>query len=236
LVINNNLGDVLLEVKIRGMFNVTPAALAADKESNDYQKNPTNGKTNSQSNVDIGAATASTRGSMLEIFVVGNIVKSTNVFASDIHTLVNTLKGLFDINKVGTSILSNLHVVVDGISSTVITVMNNGKNRGGKDSSLSFGLFGSITVNIGKVGISESSLNKRNGHKRFNSLLILLERLAFSSTKLALSVNEFTKDLTVDVGSSNNIIGEISTSLEVGASLIGKSVNHDTRSGSIGSL
>ena len=151
------------------------AALSGNKEGDNDNEKTSERKTNSQADIDIRAAAGSARLGMLEVLVVGNIVKSTHIGTSNIHTLVHTLKCLLDINEVGASILSNLHVIVNGSRGTIVAVMNKGKNGGGKDSSLSFRLFSEVIANIGKVSISESSLNQRYSHHSFNSLLVFLE-------------------------------------------------------------
>lgn len=104
--------------------------------------------------------------------------------------------------------------------------MDDWKNRGSKDSTLCLGFFTNrrSKTGIGKVGVTKSSLNKRNGHQCSNLLLLLSRAVTFSIDKVSLTNVKFSKNVSVYLGTALDRVASRTTRLEVNASLVGKCI------------
>mmetsp|Transcript_10763 Transcript_10763/g.17201 ORF Transcript_10763/g.17201 Transcript_10763/m.17201 type:complete len:233 (+) Transcript_10763:419-1117(+) len=115
--------------------------------------------------------------------------------------------------------------------------MDKRENSCSKHSTFSFCLFStSIYFLISDVSITQGSLNQRNGHQLFNTLLVCTCFSALSTKNSILSICEFTEDFNVNMRQARRVLGKITTGSEVGTSLISKLVKENSISFTICSL
>lgn len=172
---------------------------------------------------------------ILEVGSGGIVVQSSNHGGVNSHAVVDRFEGLLDSWEIADSILSSNHVLGNDIGGSSVTLGNKRDNSEGKDGSFGFGLL-TVGFVVSLPGISESSLDERDGHQLLNVLLFGADRSALTIEELLLTDSEVLEDLHVDLGVSGDVVGHVSAGLEVLAPLVSQGVEKLSGSRSVGSL
>lgn len=175
------------------------------------------------------------RSSSVVVLSGGGIVQSSDHLSVNAHAFVCGFEGLLDLGEIGRSVLSNLHVVSNDLSGSGVTLGNHRKNGEGKDGSFGFRLL-AVGFSVRLVGISESSLDKRDEHQLFDGFLLSSCGSTFTPVDLLETTSEVLEDVNVDLGCSSDRIRQVSAGLKVLASLISQGVSKVSRSRSVTSL
>mmetsp|Transcript_7479 Transcript_7479/g.18335 ORF Transcript_7479/g.18335 Transcript_7479/m.18335 type:complete len:241 (+) Transcript_7479:162-884(+) len=165
----------------------------------------------------------------------GGIVQSSDHLRVNAHAVVCGFEGLLDLGKVGRSVLSNLHVVSNCLGCSGVTLGHHRGDGEGKDGSFGLRLL-AVGFSVRLVGVSESSLDKRDEHQLFDIFLLGSCGSTFAPVDLLETSSQVLEDVDVNLGRSSDRIGQVSAGLKVLASLISQGVCEVSRSRSVTSL